>query len=251
MKPEAKAMIPGFRPLLEDFVHSIRFQDLQPGEPIPPALTQFLALHPELLAEFEAANTVLPPGADATALRGLCAMPRMSTLAIAAVINAAVGALPDGQAYLNIGVWRGFSLFAGMLGHADRICIGVDDFSLFPDATAFGTGFARRASARHAFFELDYEAYFMGHHRQPIGVYCYDGPHEYEHQLRGLELAEPYLADGAVILVDDANWEAPRRATLDFVARRTGRYRVLADLPTACDRHPTWWNGLLVLQKTG
>ena len=38
----------------------------------------------------------------------------MSTFAIGAIINRAVRQLPGGQAYLNVGVWNGFTLLAGM-----------------------------------------------------------------------------------------------------------------------------------------
>lgn len=233
----------------QDFVPAIRFRDLQPDEYIAPAVTQYLALHPPYLAEFEMINTILPPCANAAALQELCTIPRLSTLAVAAIINVMVSGMPDDQVYLNIGVWHGFTLFAGMAGNADRRCIGVDNFSLFANPEAFQERFRQRASDRHAFFCLDYETYFRDHHRQPIGLYYYDGPHEYQHQLRGLQLADPYLADQAIIIIDDANWEAPRQATLAFLEERAASYRILYDLPTACDRHPTWWNGLLILQK--
>src|SRR5262249_18260628 len=99
------------------------------------------------------------------------------------------------------------------------------------------------------FHEMDYERYFAEVHRGPIGFYIYDGEHSYANQLKGLELAEPFFADGCVILVDDTNTEEPRRATLDFVAARPGRYRILFDRTTPANQHPTFWNGVMVLAK--
>jgi hypothetical protein len=235
--------------LFQDFVLGVRFRDLQPDEYIAPAITQYLALHPHYLAEFETVNTILPPCENAVALQELCMIPRLSTFAVAAIINMAVSSMPDDQVYLNIGVWYGFTLFAGMVGNASRRCIGVDNFSLLANSEAFQERFQQRASDQHVFFCLDFETYFRTRHRQPIGLYYYDGPHEYQNQLCGLQLADPYLADQAIIIIDDANWEAPRQATLAFLEQRAASYRILCNLPTACDRHPTWWNGLLILQK--
>ena len=60
--------------------------------------------------------------------------------------------------------------------------------------------------------------------------------------------AEPLYADGAVIIVDDANWDAPREATLKFAEDSRLDWTLVFDQPTASDSHPTLWNGILVLQ---
>jgi hypothetical protein len=185
-------------------------------------------------------------------LRPLCMMPRMSTFAIAAVINRAVALMPPDAAFVNVGVWNGFTFLAGLAGNADRRCVGVDDFSEFGGPKeAFLARFERRRSASHVFHEMDYRAYFADRHEGPIGVYLYDGEHGYENQLRGLETAERFFAPGCVIVVDDTNLPEPRRATFDFMAARPGGYTVLLDRTTAANGHPTFWNGLLVLQRAG
>src|SRR2546421_7561046 len=51
----------------------------------------------------------------ARSLRLICGIPRMSTFAVGAMINHAVSRMPAGQAYLNVGVYAGFSLLAGMV----------------------------------------------------------------------------------------------------------------------------------------
>ncbi len=183
-------------------------------------------------------------------LRPLCLIPRMSSFAVAAILNRAVALMPAEQAFVNVGVWHGFTLLAGMAGNDGRRCVGVDDFSEFggPRA-AFLARFERRRAAPHAFQEMNYRAYFADRHEGPIGVYLYDGEHGYDNQLRGLETAEPHFAPGCVVIVDDTNLPEPRRATLDFVAARPGRYRILLDRRTAGNGHPTFWNGLIVLRR--
>ena len=205
-------------------------------------------------APFDAVNTDLGrSAADRAArrnVRGLLGMPRMSTMAIAAVLNKAVTAMPAGQAFVNVGVWNGFTLLAGMAGNPEADCVGIDDFSQFGGPReAFMGRFEAARSDRHAIFEMDYRDYFARVHDGPIGVYLYDGEHSYDNQMRGLEAAEPFYADGCILVIDDTNLEEPRQATLDFIARHEDRYEILADVRTADMRHPTFWDGLLVLRK--
>ncbi len=182
-------------------------------------------------------------------IRKLSRMPKMSTVAIGALINRLVASLPPGQAYLNIGVWHGYSLLAGMLGNAGRRCIGVDNFSEFGNPRdKFLWRFNRRKSAYHEFFDVDWRTYLAHEHRGPIGVFFYDGAHDYDSQYQALILAEPFMAPGGFIIVDDTNWESPRKALIDFLSAHPG-YELLYDIPTAGNCHPTFWNGLMVARK--
>lgn len=231
----------------------VRFRFLQPGIRFSDDLTQWLCYHPRLRYALERLNTRLPRDVrrNRSELLELCRMRRrLATIAMAYVINELVEHMPRDQAYVNVGVWYGFSLFAGMVGNPDSRCVGIDNFSQFGDPRAdFYEKFQKLKSPNHSFEEMDYREYFRTRNDLPIGLYYYDGDHSYEHQLEGLKIAEPHFADGCIVIVDDTNWDAPRDATRDFLASSSASYDVL-DLPTACNRHPTWWNGLMVLRKT-
>lgn len=182
--------------------------------------------------------------------------PRLSTVAIGYIINRLVKNMPSNLAYLNIGTWCGFSFFAGMVGNGDKICIGVDNFTNgHPKETKiiFEHQYGLFKTQNSSFFEGHYEEYFKRMHTSPLGVYFYDGNHEYEYQLRGLELADPFLAPGAYVLVDDTNDDTdrghPRRATMDFIKKKGGQYTLLLDAKTPSNGHPTYWNGLMILRK--
>ena len=184
-------------------------------------------------------------------LRPVCLIPRMSTFAVGAILNRAVAQMAPQAAFVNVGVWHGFTLLSGMAGNGDRRCIGVDNFSEFGGPRdEFLRRFDRYRSPLHAFHEMDYRAYFTERHRDPIGVYLYDGEHGYENQLHGLEVAERFFTPGCVIVVDDTNQPEPREATLAFAGARAGKYRTLLDRRTSANGHPTFWDGLLVLQRT-
>lgn len=233
------------------YLDGIGFRIIQPQTPLTPWVLRLRGLAARLGTHLELWITRLPDAAAARRRLGpLLAMPRMSTFAIAAIINRAVERMPPDQAFVNVGVWHGFSLLAGMAGHGDTRCVGIDNFSEFGGPKQeFLARFAGARGPQHEFHEMDYREYFAKVHRGPIGLYIYDGDHAYAHQLTGLEIAEPFLAPGCIVLVDDTNTPGPAQATRDFMAARPGRYRLLFDRRTYCNQHPTLWNGLMVLEK--
>jgi hypothetical protein len=180
----------------------------------------------------------------------ICKIPRMSTYAIAAMINKGVSQMPAGHCFVNIGVWHGFTLLAGMMKNPDKKCIGVDNFSEFGGPREiFNARFKHYKSSNHHFFDMDYEEYFATVHKEPIGFYIYDGEHSYENQLKGLRTAEPFFAKNCIILVDDTNLKTSRWALDDFLAQSTNKYEILLDQATPYSMHPALWNGIVVLQK--
>ncbi len=234
----------------EDFIASISFRFIRPRMRIPEAIAIWMQRGHE--AWREAYN--LRVRGDRRNVRGqirpLCILPRMSTIAIGCLLNEAVHRMDPAHAYVNVGVWYGFSFFCGACGNPRKTCIAVDNFSQFGGPRQeFLREFNDRTSERQQFHDLDYRDYFARVHRGPIGVYFYDGDHAYAHQLEGLRLAEPHFAPGCIIFVDDTNWDEPRRATEDFLAAHPGEYETLLDVRTSGNRHPTWWNGLIVLRK--
>lgn len=77
----------------------------------------------------------------------------------------------------------------------------------------------------------------------------YDGHHSYSHQLNGLKIAEKYFGKDCIILVDDTNWDEPRKATLDFIKNNDNNYEIIFDINTYKTVHPTFWNGIMVIKK--
>jgi hypothetical protein len=241
---------------LGDYLRGISFRLLQPLAPKPPdyeELRKLFALRFDV--PFDTLNTRLPEDEEAMVARlaPLRKMPKMSTFAIGAIINRIVSEMPDDTVFVNVGVWMGYTFLAGLIGNPTKTCIGVDNLSVGIEGgdvrASFLQRFAEHKSDRHVFYEMDYRDYFARVHRELIGFYLYDADHSYEHQLNGLRVAEPFFAEGCVVMVDDTNWDAVWRATMDFIAQSPNRYRILLDRMTAGNDHPTFWNGLLVFQR--
>jgi len=79
----------------------------------------------------------------------------------------------------------------------------------------------------------------------PVGVYFYDGAHGRLPHYLALGVAEPWLADRALVVVDDASWPMVARATERYLAAHPG-YELLFDLAAEREEDPRWWNGLRV-----
>lgn len=234
-----------------EFINGIGFTLLQPETQVDQFISAVSWTYPTILLEMM--NTYIP-GKNLERTRciyELLNMPRMSTLAIASALDRAVASMKAGDSFVNVGVWHGFTLFSAMVNNPDKVCVGIDNFSEFggPRA-AFLQGFEQKRSANHFFHDMDYREYFQMKHTGKIGVYLYDGEHSYNNQLEGLQVAEPFFADNCLVFVDDTNCDDPRQATLDFIKQSSRKYEVIFDAKTCQNCHPTFWNGLMVLQQS-
>ena len=166
-----------------------------------------------------------------------------------ALLNLAAACLESDEVYVEVGVFHGASLVAAMLGNEGRRFIGIDSFD-FRDATVEKVdqnlahfGLARPELLVGDVFEL-VPAGALG--ETPVGVWYYDALHTYEAGLKGLRLAEPWLAPGALLIVDDTDWEQVARAMDDYLAEQPRTRRILTI--DGKDRgFPQWWEGMQVL----
>lgn len=238
---------------LEAYARSIRFRLVGPDSRIPGrSWVGAVRRLRKVGVDPEVWNTVLPDPEERWIGRliGLGGVPKMSTFAIGAVVARGVREMPAGSGYLNVGVWHGYTLLAGMAGGPGRTCVGVDDFSEHggPEAE-FRERFTAAATDAHHFHRTGFRRYLDEVHRGPLGLYYYDGPNSYEDELDALRMAEPYLVEGSYVLLDDTNWPERRRAARDFVSGSPHAYDVVFDQRTAYNKHLTFWNGLTILKR--
>ncbi|MGH3133184.1 MAG: class I SAM-dependent methyltransferase [Gaiellaceae bacterium] len=165
---------------------------------------------------------------------------------VLALLNLAASCLGPEEAYVEVGVYHGASLIAAMLGNDGRRFVGIDGFA-FRDATVEKVernlerfGLARPELVVGDIFELVPGGALDG---TPIGVWYYDASHAYEAQLDGLRVAEPLLAPGALMIVDDTDWADVDRAMDDYLAEQPRARRILA-LDGKERGSPQWWEGM-------
>jgi predicted O-methyltransferase YrrM len=170
-----------------------------------------------------------------------------------ALLNLAAACLERDEAYVEIGVFHGASLIAAMLGNEGKRFVGVDSFA-FRDASL------DRVHANLARFDLVSPEIIVGDAFElvptgalgdvTVGVWYYDAAHSYEAQLEGLRIAEPLLVSGALIIVDDTDWDDVARAMDDYIVEQPRASRLLT-VDGKSRGAPQWWEGMQVLVWEG
>jgi predicted O-methyltransferase YrrM len=166
-----------------------------------------------------------------------------------ALLNLAASHLGPGEAYVELGSFRGTSLIAAMRGNEEKTFFAVDDFSMDEASrSVLDENLRRFGLAGATILEGDaFETLRDGAlPKGSVGVYYYDAAHTYEQQLDGLRLAEPYLAPQALLIVDDTDWDFVGEATRDYLAGES-RVELLVELPGKDAGRPAWWEGVQVL----
>lgn len=183
----------------------------------------------------------------------------MTSIRVQALLGLAASCLGDGECYLEVGSYQGKTLISALVRAPKVKGFACDDFSQFqgdsPHARLMDNlrrcGVADRVEFLEGDFHGTLESAKLG---VPIGLYLYDGAHDEESQYLGIRLAEPLLADFALVFVDDWRW-APdsrsyaRQGSLRAIQSSPNRWRLLYELPARYNGdHTLWWNGLAVFE---
>jgi predicted O-methyltransferase YrrM len=166
-----------------------------------------------------------------------------------ALLNVAASCLGEGEAYVEVGTYRGTSLIAAMLANPGTF-VALDNWSMGDGSREqLDLNLARFGLTGAEFLEGDaFETLRSGAlEDRTVGVYYYDNGHEYEQQLDGMRLIEPYLASPALVIVDDTDWERVERAVDDYLEQQPRATEILSI--DGKDRGaPQWWEGMRVLR---
>lgn len=170
-----------------------------------------------------------------------------------ALLNLAAVCLDAGEAYVEVGTYHGASLIAAMLGNEDKRFVAIDRFE-FRDASL------ARVEENLERFELPRPDILAGDVFDLVssgalegvraGVWYYDALHTYEAQTAGLRAAEAFLAPGALVIVDDSDWEQVAKAIDDYLDSQP-RARRLLSVAGSTHGLPHWWEGMAVLVWDG
>jgi len=198
---------------------------------------------------------------DLAVIKKLCTIDTMSQISIAFLVNQICKSLDRNQIYLNIGVWKGFTMFAGML-NTDCVVHGVDNFAYenlkydnkeFKAKKYFYDYFNQLKNPdKHFFSEIDYKVFFKEWSKLGEGIdfYYYDGDHSYQNQYDNLIIANEFLTKGSIILIDDYNVNEVVKGTMDFISKYSSNFKIIKELRTANKYiHPTYANGLILIEK--
>jgi predicted O-methyltransferase YrrM len=166
------------------------------------------------------------------------------------MLNFAASLLGPNEVYLEVGSWKGLSIIGAMLGNQHHRFYAIDDFSQFQGPKRdFQSNIQRYGlSESLRFIEGDcfeiFRTKFLG--SQKIGVYFYDGNHSYYSQYHALKAIEPFLADNALLIIDDCSFPQVKAVNSIFY-RFHPNIRLLFDIASEYNGEPRWWNGIQIL----
>jgi predicted O-methyltransferase YrrM len=180
-------------------------------------------------------------------------VPGMATESKLALLNLAAAKLEPGESYLEVGSFKGLSLIGAMLGNRRARFYAIENFLEFNlDAGATRAELLANLGRwvdRERLELLEGDCFRLlrrdGLLRAPVGVYFYDGAHGRLPHYLALGVAERWLADRALVVVDDASWPMVATQTDRYLAAHPG-YELLFDLSAEREEDPRWWNGLRV-----
>ena len=167
-----------------------------------------------------------------------------------ALVHHAVSLLDPGECFVEVGTFRGASLIAALLGNENKEAVALDSFTmrdaspegLEDNLARFGLRGVPTVLVGDA-FELVHGGALAG---RRVGVWYYDAAHDYESQVAGLRMVEPYVVPGALLIVDDTDWDRVSRAIDDYLAGQPRARRILR-LEGNYHGCPQWWEGMQVL----
>lgn len=178
----------------------------------------------------------------------------MSRPRVYAILNAIVASMDPEELYLEVGTFQGGSLIAALMKN-NASAIGVDSFGEFQETNSlertvnnlveFGV------APRVKMMNMGYKEFFAQVDPQiNIGVYYYDGAHDYETQLAGMDAAWPFLKPGAIVIVDDLTYIEVTRAVNQFISNHIENLKIKFVILPDQNTDNIWWNGVCVLQVT-
>ena len=171
------------------------------------------------------------------------------------------------KAYVEIGVFQGMTLLS-VANAVSHDVYGIDKFAFFDKDNKNQSIINERKKkiglTNAQLINLDYEdaledlKKYIGDKK--VGLFFVDGPHDYRSQLVCLLFIKPYLADDAIIIVDDSNYRHVRQANRDFLYSHP-EFKLIFEAYTEC--HPQnmtesqvkeearkgWWNGINVMVR--
>ncbi len=154
-------------------------------------------------------------------------VPGMTTASIMQLLNFAVECMAQEEVYCEIGCFQGATLIGALLDHPHRMAYAVDNFSEYnpwqDNESKLLENIERfNLDEQICFCYQDFEDFFLNLREMTledkIGVYFYDGAHDYRSHLMGLLLVRPFLAEKALIITVNSNWQAVQQANRDFIA---------------------------------
>lgn len=156
------------------------------------------------------------------------------------------------EAYFEVGCLNGASLDAASRGN-DEVIKYACDWTLFGGMPGLIQSIPNLTFHKGNYFELDLSSFL----KNPVAVYYYDSDHDREPTYRALEMIIPYLADKALVIMDDLDgYSRIYNAWREFARKHSDQFTIVHEFWTpdqfrACTvgyDTPHVWDGLGIME---
>jgi len=164
-----------------------------------------------------------------------------------ALLNGAARTLESGEAFVEVGTYKGTSILGASSGIAESPFYTIDNFSLFagPREECLQNLKEYAGPNVHLIDGDAWEVLASPSWHEPVGVYFYDAGHEFRDQWNAFAGIERLLADDALIIIDDTRFFQARAANRAYTLGRR-EFRRLRSFRSGYEGEPIWWNGVEV-----
>lgn len=150
----------------------------------------------------------------------------LSTPRTASLLNMAAYCMDEGERYVEVGVFTGFTLLSAGYDNG-KLVLGIDNFDTEGLKSSIGSHLdaapikerlkincERLAHVRYRVIESDFRTVDLS--EMKTGVAYIDGRHDYQNVIDNLTWLEPSLANDAVIIFDDPDCDGVADAITDW-----------------------------------
>lgn len=157
----------------------------------------------------------------------------------------------DNLRYLEIGTWKGSTLYSALVGNSPEYALAIDNFSnnLFGGRSIKNIFFENMKDVGVNFDFLDEDCFKVdiSNLKSKFNVYFYDGEHSFEDQQRALTHYYDVLDDTFIYICDDYNPEHVQAGTKSGIEKANLKIVEERKLFSAKNGDTSsWWNGIYI-----
>jgi hypothetical protein len=153
----------------------------------------------------------------------------------------------DNSKYLEIGVWKGSTLYSALCGNNPKYSVAIDNWSLFGGPKNEFLKNMEEYKLNYQFYDVDCFSIDKTLFKNKFNIYFYDGEHESIDQEKALTYYIDCLEDKFIYVCDDWNFKKVEIGTRLGIEKTNIKIEKEWVLPADYNGDlKNWWNGLYV-----
>lgn len=152
----------------------------------------------------------------------------------------------DDVKYLEIGCWKGSTLYSALLNNNPNYALAIDNFSEFGGPREQFYENMKDLNKKFDFIDQDCFSIDKSKINHKFNIYFYDGDHSEESHEKALSYFYDILEDNFIYICDDWNWEQVRNGTKKGIEKLNLNIKDEKSFFTDYQDPLSWWNGIYI-----